>query len=66
VKRTDKIKALTKFFDDGKPILKQETKVVFMLPDNGRLSKPNGMDAEQFRTYVTDLGSKNSNVMILE
>lgn len=64
--RANKIKSLSKFFNDEKPILKQETKVVFNITANGKRIEPKGMTDEQFENHVNDLKSQYSDVLVWE
>ena len=62
--RAPKIRALTKFFNDEAPLLRQKTKVVFNITANGERVEPNGMTNQQFEAYVNDLRSRYSDVLV--
>jgi hypothetical protein len=64
--RADKVRALTNFFNDEAPILKQETKVVFNITANGERVEPKGMTDNQFEVHVNALRTRYLNVLVWE
>jgi hypothetical protein len=64
--RADKVRALTKFFNDEAPILKQETKVVFNITANGKRVEPKGMTDKEFKDHVNALRTQYLDVLVWE
>jgi hypothetical protein len=62
--RADKVRALTKFFNDEAPILKQQTKVVFNITANGERVEPKGLTDKEFKDHVNALRTQYLDVLV--
>jgi hypothetical protein len=64
--RANKVRALSKFFNDEAPILKQQPKVVFNITANDERVEPKGMTDKEFKDHVKALRTQYLDVLVWE